>query len=300
MTMMQCHSNSSQEWHERRRLSIGASDSPVILGLSPYSSAGAVEIAWEKRGLIPIPEDAEDSIVHRLEAVGRRWLSELVGADVDKLDDRDSFVLIEHEGVKLHANLDGRILYRGEQAIYEHKAISNHNPEAYGWRRGGIPLSVRVQVQHQMMVSGLDHSLIALFNGSNLSYQLRHEEADKEFHQWLKNTLARWWDTHVVGGLDPEPTWGKEMEALCKKRWGISPVQTEPMLADEHMCRLVSRWEDAKKAKAESTKTVSESVSEILYLMGDRASVMLPDQREVRKVKSGKGWGLRIRGGLGD
>lgn len=243
-------------WHRRRRLSIGASDVPVMLGLSPYANASQRALALEKRGMLPVPRPQPLTEGHRQEGPSLAWLAEQAGAAVDFQPDRDTFSTICTCGARalpgpscpagcerpvfMHANLDGRIEYRGVLANVEAKAVSWGNPDYNAWHDGGIPRSVRVQVQQQMLCSGLASTVIVVFDGPNLRRFLRIENARPDFQAWLRETCRTWWHRHVLDGDDPAGVWTPE---LLKARWPFDDDAPAVELTDDDAV-VVAQWRD--------------------------------------------------------
>ena len=102
---------SREEWLERRRSSIGGSDTAALLGLDSYNSPYSL---WcEKTGKI-IPEDISDKEAVRLgndleDYVARRWM-EATGKKVRK----DNHILYNDQYPYAHANIDRAVV--GENA----------------------------------------------------------------------------------------------------------------------------------------------------------------------------------------
>lgn len=288
------------EWHERRRHSIGASDSPIILGVSPYADACRLNLAWQKRGLIPVESMTDDlDIGHRLESVGRQWLEDTVGGTVDYVDGRDFVVgdvaalATKHDHVvagtvfrvAIHATLDGQIKYHGHRAVVEHKLVRYNNPDHAAWWDGpnAVPVSVQVQCQHQMLVAGCDRALIVLFSQKRCDFELRVLEADQEFQAWLVKHLAVWWQRYVVDGRDPDPGYNAGTAAAIRARWP-RPEPGKQAVLDEQALHVVNHWLLHKYTAREHSTRAKEYKAKIDRMMEDAEIATLPDGRALKRT----------------
>lgn len=111
----------------------------------------------------------------------------------------------------LYATVDRLAVVEGQGRILEVYAGSGLE-----WGRSGtdqVPIRVRVKVQHQMMVTGMQHAEVAaLFGGDVLG--LYEVEADKDTQWSIKRLCADFWEL-VEAKKPPEESWGlKEYQRL--------------------------------------------------------------------------------------
>lgn len=301
-------------WHERRRLSGGASDLAVILGCSPYANADPLILAWEKRGELPIHADTDDRWLDaQFEDLGRRWLAHALGCEVEYQPERDDFLTMctwcgqqcsylnstepdmfsvapdgkaEYNqepccgdcGVAghAHANLDGRVLYQGREVIYEGKSIGWRNPDYDQWRRGGVPESVEWQVQQQLWCSGLEAALIVVHDAPQRSYSIREVFADPERHAFIRDAWAKWWQAAVVEKRNPTSSWSDAVYKAIKERWPDVAAGSEVMLS-EHQVNVCATWLDAKATLGPARKQEKLRRTELLNAIGENQRGTLPN-----------------------
>lgn len=142
----------SAEWHAHRAQHFNASDAPAMMGCSPYITRTAL-LHRMHTGLAPEVDPATQRRFddgHRFEALARPLAEKIVGEDL--------YPLTGTEG-RLSASFDGLTLM--EDTVFEHKSLNDElracmRDEGNGYE---LPLQYRVQMEHQLMVSGADRVL---------------------------------------------------------------------------------------------------------------------------------------------
>lgn len=161
--------SSEADWLDARKTGIGASEMSAVLGLNPWKSA--LELYAEKTGAIE-PEDLsnveavemglllEPVIIARYRSKSGRWA------------DRDGHLLRSREHPWATCTLDGRTA-ETEMALEDARPLEVKTTSAFrseDWL-DGPPEPYRVQVQHQLLVTGADVATIAcLIGGQKLAW----------------------------------------------------------------------------------------------------------------------------------
>lgn len=316
--------DSDRAWHERRRLSGGASDLPIVLGISPYANASPLVLAWQKRGVLApdITEIGMDRwIAEEYEAMGRRWLARELGCEVNYEPVRDDFVthcctcgascrlLTEYgaphtqetapfpcceacqdaNAAHAHANLDGRVIYEGRELVYEGKVITYGNPEYDSWRRGGIPDAIAWQVQQQLLCSGLPAGLIVVHDAGRAEFGVRVVDADPDRQAFIADVWRKWWTAAVIQGRDPSTPWTDSVLQAIKARWPDSdPARTVSLTQEDFT--IVQEWHDDKSIAREAKKRADAARTRLLKRMEDAAVGTFPDGQQLgrRVAKNGR------------
>lgn len=180
----------TSEWEEWRRQGIGASDSPIILGLSSYTTP--FQLWQEKLGLIKREQNEYITQKGHMMEPKARALYEL---DNDVAD--FSPMLAEHaDHPWLRASFDGLSLER-KKAI-EIKFVGKDKHEDA--KLGRVPAVYYPQLQHQLFVSGVESVDYVSYNGVDIA--VVNVLPDMEFlkNWWLKVCTFR---ENVVGKTPP-------------------------------------------------------------------------------------------------
>ena len=136
----------TRAWVEHRATALNASDAPVMLGVSPYSTRK--ELIHERAtGIVNAEIDPATAKRfadgHRFEALARPLAEQIVGEEL--------FPVVGKSG-KYSASFDGLTLL--EDTAFEHKTLGEalrYTP----WDEGNgdhLPLHYRIQLEHQCMV----------------------------------------------------------------------------------------------------------------------------------------------------
>ena len=143
-----CHEDDPQ-WRDERMKSLGASDSPAILGLVSWGSATSVQVS--KWGLDEeAPHNDIFEIGHELEAPILRMLSRRIGTTARPFGK----LLRSREFPWLHATPDGIV---DEEAVF---AQCKTGLIASEWNNSP-PYKVWVQQQHEMLITGHSYCYVA-------------------------------------------------------------------------------------------------------------------------------------------
>lgn len=177
----------SEEWHELRRGKIGASDAPVIMGVSPWCNP---QDLWEmKLGLKPPPEikpHMQRGLL--MEAAAREYFYIMTGHEVYP----EVYVSPTFEWMM--ASLDG--ISKDEKVLLEIKCPGKEDHALA--EQGYIPPKYYPQLQHQLAVMQLNSLYYLSYDGQEgviLTVERDQEYIDKlidkemEFYQCLQHFI---------------------------------------------------------------------------------------------------------------
>jgi len=180
----------SQEWLEWRKKGLGASDAPIIMEESPWKTP--YELWLEKTGRKkPPPPNASMIRGHRLEEKARQKYIEMTGNAVFPLcaqHEQYPWLFCSLDGINFEQNLIVEIKCAGGAS--HHKALVNEIPRVY------YP-----QLQHQMLVSGIDICHYFSFDGED--GVIVECPANPEYQEELLKKLQEFWDL-VQNDIAPE------------------------------------------------------------------------------------------------
>lgn len=186
-------------WLNNRRLGLGASESPVILGVSRWGSRH--DLFARKLGLLDDDGEAE-----ALEW-GRRLEGAILAGMAGRLSDRESIRRDENVTYQsrtwpwMTATPDAFVVGEGAMnkgyiAVVEAKQRDRHPDE--------LPPDIYCQVQHQMAVTGLPEARVGvLIRGRTLAIET--VPRDDEFIAKLVPACRRFWDQVTAKELPPDP-----------------------------------------------------------------------------------------------
>lgn len=146
----------SPEWHAFRAVHRQASETPALMGCSPWFPKTPVQLARVKRGLDVIEDNPAMKHGRDNEQKAREWCERNLGEAMSPC------VVVDGEYA---ASLDGLTFDR--ETILEVKAPPNgRSSHLYQETQAGrIPPNYMWQMQHQLMVSGAHRCLFAVWDG---------------------------------------------------------------------------------------------------------------------------------------
>lgn len=203
------------EWLEMRKKYIGASDAPVVMGISPWKSKYEL---WEEKVSIRMPQ-TPDMFVNEwtqrgiaMEPIARKEFIDITGIEV-------SPEVVFHQTNKwMMASLDG--LSEDKKHAVEIKCPGNVDHSLA--LNNMIPEKYMPQLQHQMEVCGLEMIFYFSFNGS--SGKIIEVRRDQAYIDKLVNEEKAFWKC-VENFEPPELTEKNYIErndfewSLAAKNW---------------------------------------------------------------------------------
>ncbi len=258
-------------WLAARRHTIGGSDAPVILGLSPYRTP--LSLWSQKVGIVPAAEgeDIRMRIGQHVEGAILALLAEESGTNV----------VPEHLCVVRHADFpeltyspDGFVRDEDDGTplgIAEAKNRAGFDA-ADDWT-GEIPRDVYAQVQHGLDVTGLPTAWVGvLLSGREFRWaKVERDALWIEDHRPLLLDFAR-----RVREEDPPPPTGHESdrEAIVA-RWPTEDPEKVVALPSEAI-DLAAQYRDAKDAEKRAKLAADECANKLAVLLGDAELGILP------------------------
>lgn len=242
-----------------RKLGIGGSDMPIILGLSTYKTP--YQLYLEKIAVgepVQSPETTYQYWGNQLEPVIRDHFAKKYQVAVET-----PATIVHPEHTFLRANVDG--LIPSLNAVLEIKTTAGWN--AQEWGEPGtdvIPLAYRAQVAHYCLTTGAEKAIIAVLIGGN-DYREYIYTPNESVTKIILNSAKTFWDC-VVTRTPPAMT----NTADCRLKFGtIAPekaIQLTPKSKLESIVNTLSKLKEETKllaAKEDKLKT------EIMQDMGD-------------------------------
>lgn len=238
----------SDEWYKMRKTMIGASDAPVIVGKSPYSTPSKL---WRlKMGL-------DEQYVSDAMKSGTELESEAVSYfhSLFNIGDYNPVVQSTEEEF-MFASLDNARAHEGE--IVEFREIKC--PQANTLRKvaeGEIPEYWIWQVQHQLAVTGLDHAVIWVYNAYLEDLERFYEFKIERDEDKIKEIVKK----------------GKEFHQHLIDEIPIDPEKDPAVIReDKDWLEAVDAWKKAKKQLDDAKELEAITREGIIYLANDKSS----------------------------
>lgn len=274
-----------REWHEARLDGIGASDAPVVVGLSPYKAP--IEL-WREKVERIIPDEGETPLRLRLgnliepvvldlyrEATGRK----VIRVRAEKRSKKWPFAF---------AHLDGKVQF--ERRIVQVKTA--HPASLHRWGdpgegpTKGVPPDIYVQELHELAVTGADVADVALLIGLHefRIYEIPRDDeaiadlmaAEEEFFGWVRD--------RVEPPIDGTEAWARELRRRYPsedQNAGIRPATPEE---DQSILNLELLRHNAKMID----ENVTEAENRLKAIIGTDAGIEGEHGRITWKAQTAK------------
>lgn len=170
----------SPEWLAHRRTSFNASDAPAMMGCSPHKTRTAL-LHELHTGIAPEHDAATERRFadgHRFEALARPLAQDIVGEELYPVTGAVHAFDLSRQ---LSASFDGLTLL-GDMG-FEHKSLNDELRAIQHFVGQQLPLHYRVQMEHQMLVSGADKILF-------MASKWAGDELVEERHCWYASDAS--------------------------------------------------------------------------------------------------------------
>lgn len=265
------HATSTEaEWHALRAQDLTSTDIAALFGLSPYKTA--YELWHEKKAGEPVRIKDNDRMRwgRRLESVVAEGIAEDQGWAVRSFKEYGRL-----PDLRIGSSFDFRII-AAEHAILEIKTV-----DALAFRNGWViedgfveaPAHIELQVQHQMLVSGLRRAYIGALIGGN-RIELLTREADDAVHAGIIAKAAEFWAS-IDANTPPAPVMPDDAEAVIRQLQFAEPGKVFDARGDADVASMIARYA-ALGAQASDIEDQRKAVkAEILQRIGDAEKVTL-------------------------
>lgn len=199
--MSQTHDELREEWLNRRKKGIGASEAACVLGLNPYKSN---VLLWEEKTGRKQAKDISDKPCVQYGNDAERLLRELFKLDFPQyLVEYDEFLMIANlkEYPFIFATLDGELLENNRHGILEIKTTEIQQSNQWDKWKNRIPDNYYVQVLHQFLATGYDFAILKAqikwqkddeIQLTTRHYKIERNEVIDEINQLLEAEIKFW------------------------------------------------------------------------------------------------------------
>ncbi|WP_168220916.1 YqaJ viral recombinase family protein [Actinomadura sp. WMMA1423] len=170
-------------------------------------------------------------------------------------------------------------------ALLECKQRSAYQDHEWGEDEDSIPDSVAIQVHWGLAVSGLAAGYVAVLLGGNHLKWYRIER-DEEFLASLVEWAKGWYDTHIVGGVEPDVDGSAATTELLNHLWRVKPG-TVTILDPDETKRLKGEQEAIKARIKAEEEQLREVENRLRRAMGDAEFGMVDGYKAVSWCANG-------------
>lgn len=259
-------------WHSLRAQDLTSTDVAALFGLSPYKTA--FELWHEKKSgeVVRIKDNDRMRWGRRLESVVAEGIAEEKGWQIRPFKDYGRIA-----DLRLGSSFDFEASTSpGRSAILEVKTV-----DFLAFRNGWTiedeyveaPAHIELQVQHQMLVSGLRRAYIGVLIGGN-RIEILEREADDQVHAGIIAAARKFWDS-IEAGTPPAPVMPDDASAVIRMNQHAEPGKLIDARDNALIAELVQQYDYlGRQAKAISDER-DVVKAELLKAIGDAEKVLL-------------------------
>lgn len=289
-----------ETWLSMRDEAIGGSEAATVAGINKYNSPYRMYL--EKRGLIEkrtVGEAAEWGNI--LEPIIRKHFAKKIneeraeqGLPPLKIQQRRA-ILAHKEHNFMRTNLDGLVFcHELGTGILEIKTASMML--ASDWEGEDIPDQYLLQVQHNLMVTGLLFAFVAVLIGGN-TYRHYFIERDEDIINYLMQIEHNFWYNHLKAGVAPPIDGHDATKEALRDQYPNSKEHREgevvhlPLGASGHAIAI----EEAKAAIKNLKEYQTKHENELKAMIGDQETVWADKHKITWKTASNGNRPLKIK-----
>lgn len=241
-----------------RRTGIGASESPCLVGLSPFGNE--ISVWAEKMGLSVDKPTDEQELGLILEDGAARLYRKKTGFETAH------FGTIRHPKFPFMLATPDLAVF-GQRRLGQIKVVGHWM--AHHWSEG-VPDYVVCQVQHEMEVADADLcDVIALVGGTE--FRILTVERDRQMGRDLVDVCRSFYERHIVTGQMPDPDGSEAASAALKARYRVQRDELIAATADDEALGKTWLAADAALRAAEHEQAVAEQ--KLKLRIGDRQGI---------------------------
>ena len=275
------------EWLAMRKQDVTSTESSALYGVSPYTTE--YQLYHAKRGSLDSDIEVNERMKwgNRLEAAIAEGVAEDFGLIVEPFK-----VYMRCSQHRIGSSFDYKVVgitdtFSGEDETYRdlfrqlgQGLLEIKNVDGFIFRKSWTddgdeieaPPHIEFQVQHQMLVSGLQWAMLAPLVNGNTPKPTYRVKSDKVHESILKKVDGFW--HKVDNSIEPDPDYTKDGRAIGQLY--LEDDDTEEDMSDnEYLRQLCEEEIDAAQRKKAAEEEQRAKKAEILTIIGSHRKVIV-------------------------
>jgi predicted phage-related endonuclease len=287
----------TEQQREQRKRYLGSSDMPAICGVSMWADSPNIYDLWLQKtgrlenGRSTPKQDAGNDLEEAILRMFERRMNTTVERGIELQKTVGSVPHVSHLDAGLLRHAEGaalKISHFGQDFVMLPNCAVDAGVEAkftgwiehYGEDVSDVPLSVLVQVAHQMWLGEYSLTWVPVLFPvyRDFELQLYQVERGKEVESLIEQIAEQSaWFWKFVTSDTPPPKVIPHLESLKRRKREAGKV----VQLDDSAVEKIRLWEEAKKKISFAKSDEENFKKEILTLLGDAEVGTLPDGRSV-------------------
>lgn len=273
-----------EEWLRARQNYVTASDVATLMGRSSYS--GLYRLAHEKMGLLDNTERDETEwqrAGHYLEPAIAQWYADDTGRAI--CDPGDYTLVTNDKFPGMAATLD-RLAYDSRLGLGVLEMKNRGLTTSDDWR-SEVPENVRIQIQAQLLITGLKWGSAAALVGGNQFYWA-DVFSNRAFQASMIMRVSRFW-SDLANGILPQPGQHPDDEAVLAELHPNDNGETVVLEAEfrsvyEELLDIKSQMDALERRKSALQAAIKERLGDNTYGVGPGFQFSLKTQSRAEQL----------------
>lgn len=261
--------SSEEEWHKLRVQDITSTESAALFGLSPYVTPFELWHRKKKGSVVEAEPNDRVKWGNRLQDSIAAGIAEDKGWKVER---RSQYERIKD--LRLGASFDFTIM-GGDGHDFESGLLEVKNVDSLIARENWIvtddeheaPPHIEMQVQHQLLVSGLKYAYIGALVGGNRIILIRRTPSPGVIQSIVTKAEEFW--RSIEDNTPPVPNFSKDSEFITKLYQSVRPGKVVDVSKDAEVLHWVEQYQKASAAKEEAETIRQEMKARIFTKFQD-------------------------------
>lgn len=262
-------------WHAMRAVDLTSTDVAALFGISPYKTR--FELWHEKKSgeVVRIKDNDRMKWGRRLESAVAYGIAEDKEWTVGPMKD---YGRIASERLGSSFDFQG---FERSPVQQPHFILEIKTVDGLAFQRGWIieddyveaPAHIELQVQHQMLVSGMRRAYIGCLIGGN-RIEVLEREADDQVHAGIIVAARDFWSS-ISEGREPAPVMPDDAGAIIRMNQHAEPGKLLDARGNPLIAELISQYDYLGRQASQIEDERKVVKAELLQAIGDAEKVMI-------------------------
>ena len=255
------------DWLLNRTKDLTSTDIPALFGLSPYHTQRTLWESKKNPDPTPIEPSKRMKAGQKLEAAIAELIAEENAFTIEPFKD-----YIRLPDLRLGSSFDYKIKWDAgnhEEKILEIKNVSGQFFKSWFNKDNLLepPYHISLQIQHQLLVSGLSKVVVGVLFGGNDYYTIEHT-ANPQIQELILKRSKEFWES-VDNNTPPAFDYENKIDQELIKSIYAKAVEGKHIELDAGVASLAEHYLEAKKQISFLTEQAEAMKSQILEAIGD-------------------------------
>ena len=269
MTIETIQIQSQDQWLAERVKDVTSTEVSALFDLNPYLTQFELYQQKSTGQVVKIPENTRMKWGKRLEAPIALGVAEDEGWDISKLD-----VYMRQTETRIGSSFDYMITSSSDgPGIMEIKNVDGLQYRQK-WTEDEAPEHIELQIQHQMLVSGMKWTALVAMVGGN-DPKIIYRNFDEDIAKSIAERVAAFWSM-VLSGTAPSADYSRDADAIISAYRQVHAGQIFDATGDNEIASMVMDYQTMGAALDDLETRRKAIKAQLLEKIGTAEKVIAP------------------------